>query len=319
MPQDRIVLWTRAMTDTVPRPFTVVGGFLGAGKTTLVNRILGGAAGTRYAVLVNDFGAVNVDAGLIARHDGQTMALTNGCICCSLSDGFIETMLRLMADPGAFDHVIVEASGVAEPGRIMDFARLDPALGPDAILTLADAETVLDRLADPRIGDVVARQIAQADLLVLNKTDLADVQAIESAEERLRGLNAGAPILRCRDADLPLQVLLGTGLSAQSSRSGAPAEHDDHHHPERFHTALVRHDVPVARRAFEAWEAALPAGILRGKGHVALAGEGPFLWQRVGTRRALTPAPAAGGAAGPKTELVLIAAAPMDLPPLTSP
>ncbi|HET7409186.1 MAG TPA: GTP-binding protein [Paracoccaceae bacterium] len=293
-----------------PRPFTVIGGFLGAGKTTLVNRILRRASGTRYAVLVNDFGAVNVDAGLIAAHDGRTMALTNGCICCSLSDGFIETMLRLMAEPEAFDHVIVEASGVAEPGRIMDFARLDPLLAPDAILTLADAETLLERLADARIGDIVARQIGQADLLLLNKTDLAGGQArAAAAAERLRALNPRAPVLSCRDADLPLGVLLGTGLSA--GPAGASAEDGHHHHPP-FHTALVRHDRPVERGVFMAWEDALPTDILRGKGRVALAGEGPFLWQRVGARSELTPAPRADQG----TEIVLIGAAPIAPPVL---
>jgi G3E family GTPase len=263
-------------------------------------------------VLVNDFGAVNVDAGLIAAHDGRTMALTNGCICCSLSDGFVETMLRLMADPGAFDRVVVEASGVAEPGRIMDFARLDPLLAPDAILVLADAETLPDRLADPRIGDVVARQVAQADMLLLNRTDLAGPEARAAAAERLRALNPAAPILPCREADLPLPVLLGTGLSA--GRAAAPDEDaHDHHHPP-FHTAPVRHDAPVRRSAFQAWEAALPAHVLRGKGRVTLAGEGPFLWQRVGARGALTPG--GGAAAGPGTEIVLIGTEPIDPPSL---
>ena len=300
-----------------PRPFTVVGGFLGAGKTTLVNRILREAAGTRYAVLVNDFGAVNVDAGLIAAHDGQTMALTNGCICCSLSDGYVEAMLRLMADPSSFDHVVVEASGVAEPGRIMDFARLDPLLVPDAVLALADAETVLDRLRDPRIGDVVARQIAQADLLLLNKTDLAGPEARAAATERLRALNPAAPVLPCREAGLPLPVLLGTGLAAAREAPHGHDFQDGHHHPP-FHTALVRSDAPVGRSAFTAWEAALPGHILRGKGHVTLAAEGRFLWQRVGARGALTPAGLGDQSArpgGPSTEIVLIGMAPIDVPP----
>lgn len=301
---------TGAAGSLPPRPFTVVAGFLGAGKTTLVNRVLREATGTRYAVLVNDFGTVNVDAGLIAAHDGQTMALTNGCICCSLSDGFVQTMLRLMADPGGFDHVIVEASGVAEPGRIMDFARLDPLLVPDAILTLVDAETVLDRLADARIGDMVGHQIAQADMLLLNKTDLAEPATQAAATERLRTLNLRAPILRCRDADLPLGLLLGTGLSAPSPQARTVPHHD---HALSFHRALVRHHAPVRRAAFQRWAAALPADILRGKGRVELAGEGRFLWQRVGTRDSLVPAPDAA----PGTELVLIGTTPMDaLPPL---
>ena len=295
-----------------PRPFTVLGGFLGAGKTTLVNRILRDAAGTRYAVLVNDFGSVNVDAGLIAAHDGQTIALTNGCICCSLSDGFVQTMLRLMQDPGAFDHVIVEASGVAEPGRIMDFARLDPLLAPDAILTLVDADAVLDRLADPRIGDIVARQIAEADILLLNKTDLVGPAQQESVTARLRGLNRRAPILACRDADLDPEVLLGTGLSPEAA-SRLETHGHAHEQAAPFHAAVVRHDIPVGRDAFRRWAEALPGDILRGKGRVALTGEGAFVWQRVGARETLTAAPQAC----PGTEIVLIGTSPIDPPPLS--
>lgn len=302
-----------------PRPFTVVGGFLGAGKTTLVNRILREAAGTRYAVLVNDFGSVNVDAGLIAAHDGQTMALTNGCICCSLSDGFVQVMLRLMADPGAFDHVIVEASGVAEPDRIMDFARLDPLLSPDAILTLVDAEGAPERLSDPRIGDVVARQIETADMLLLNKIDLTGPERQEAVTERLRELNPRAPILPCRNADIAPEALLGTALSAEVGGTARHARHDHrqnehghHHHAEPFHAALVRRDAPVPRRTFEAWTAALPDHVLRGKGRVWLEEGGAFLWQRVGARDALTPAPAAP----PGTEIVLIGTEPVEPPPL---
>lgn len=88
------------------QPFTVIGGFLGAGKTTLVNHLLAGGE-RRYAVLVNDFGAVNVDAGLIASHDGRTLRLTNGCICCSLGEGFLTTLARVLADPEGFDHILV--------------------------------------------------------------------------------------------------------------------------------------------------------------------------------------------------------------------
>lgn len=284
-----------------PRPFTVIGGFLGAGKTTLVNHILGASTGTRYAVLVNDFGAINVDARLIAAHEGQTMALTNGCICCSMADGFIQTMLRLMANPATFDHVIVEASGVAEPDRIMDFARLDPLLAPDAILVLADAETVAERLDDPKIGDITARQIASADMLLLNKTDLAP--DLDAVEDRLRRINAVAPLLRCRHAALPLDVLLGTGLA-----SAAPARHDPGAAPP-FHTATVRSAGPVERKRFEDWARGLPGHVLRGKGLVSFAGERhAHLWQRVGARDSLTASDRRCG----QTEIVLIGTEPLD-------
>ena len=286
-----------------PRPFTVIAGFLGAGKSTLVNRILCQAEGTRFAVLVNDFGAVNVDAGLIAHHDGQTLALTNGCICCSMVDGFIQTMLRLMAEPHAFDHVIVEASGVAEPERIMDFARLDPQLAPDAILTLTDAETVADRLGDPHVGQVVASQIGAADIILLNKLDLAaDPGAVEVV---LRARNPIAPILRCRSAALPLSAILGTNLAADSATRAAPSTEA------AFHTATYRTDGPLDPVLFEQWTAGLPTHILRGKGRVELT-NGCMIWQRVGLRQTLTPSASPG-----PSEIVLISAHPLDnVPPL---
>jgi G3E family GTPase len=290
-----------------PRPFTVIGGFLGAGKTTLVNHILRHSRGVRYAVLVNDFGAINIDAGLIEAHDGQTMALTNGCICCSLSDGFITTMLRLMETPERFDHVIIEASGVSEPDRIMDFARLDPMLRPDAILVLADAEGIAFRLADAYIGEVVAKQISCADILLLNKIDLVDAGEAGRAEEALRALNAEAPLLHCHAAALPVDALLGGHFDHQT----VPPHQHLHAAETVFHTAGLRAAKPVDRAAFEAFAEGLPSHILRGKG-VLVFRDAPEIandWQRVGVRMTLKmlskPAPE-------NSELVLISSAPLD-------
>jgi len=283
---------------TTPRPFTVIGGFLGAGKTTLVNHILSQTDGTRYAVLVNDFGAVNIDEGLISSHDGQTMALTNGCICCSLADGFVQTMLRLMQDPDSFDHVIVEASGVAQPSRIMDFARLDPLLDPDAIVTLVDAENFADRLADPLIADAVTAQIATADILVLNKMDL--VRDSAALDAQIDPINPDAPRVTTAHANVPLAVLLGTGLAA--------AQKPDLPEDARFHTEIIRKDAGVDRAVFENWADALDTAILRGKGFVRFTGqETTHLWQRVGQRMSLTPTDQ-----NRTTELVLISTKPID-------
>lgn len=287
---------------TEPRPFTVVGGFLGAGKTTLVNRILGAAGGTRYAVMVNDFGAINVDAALIAAHDGQTMALTNGCICCSLADGFVTAMLRLMRTPERFDHVIVEASGVSEPDRIMDVARLDPLLRPDAIVVLADAETVAAHLADPRVSEIVAAQIASADILLATKADLVAATALDGAKAALRRLNDAAPILRCRTSEVPVGALLGT-LSHEARMAA-------HAHPATFYTRTLVFEAPLDRGVLDAFAGSLPAAVLRGKGVLAFRGEeDAFEWQRVGARMTLAPL---GRPALPRSELVLIGTEPLD-------
>src|SRR4051794_19414238 len=129
------------MTAPNPIPLTVIGGYLGAGKTTLLNRLLHQNEGRRFAVLVNDFGSINIDAALIASHDGETMSLTNGCICCSLANGFLTalTQLRNRAEPP--EHIIVEASGVADPLKIAQYGHT-PGFRLESIIVLADAETV---------------------------------------------------------------------------------------------------------------------------------------------------------------------------------
>src|SRR5260370_27798592 len=124
------MLWRIASVMTDAIPFTVSGGFLGAGKTTLLNRLLRGATGRRFAVLVNDFGALDIDGRLVADHGGDTIALANGCLCCTIGDSLVTTLLSLLEHPERFDHIVVEASGVADPGPGPDLAVLAPRLAP---------------------------------------------------------------------------------------------------------------------------------------------------------------------------------------------
>src|SRR5471032_1804518 len=133
---------------TAPIPFTVIGGFLGAGKTTLLNRLLAGTAGRKFAVLVNDFGAIDIDGRLIKRHGGDTISLANGCVCCTIGDSLVETVMKLLDGPGRFDHIVVEASGVADPGRIADLGVLDPQLTRDGVVVVIDAVEVRARASD---------------------------------------------------------------------------------------------------------------------------------------------------------------------------
>lgn len=203
-----------------PIPFTVIGGFLGAGKTTLLNRLLRGATGRRFAVMVNDFGALDIDGRLVADHAGDTIALANGCLCCSIGDSLVTTLLALLDGERRFDHVVVEASGVADPGRIADLAVLEPRLGRDGVIVMVDAADVRERAADRRVGDTIIRQLAAADLLVMNKIDLAaDLAA-------LRGwlsTHASAPVLEARHAEVPLDVLFGLERHGASS-ADVPAD-----------------------------------------------------------------------------------------------
>ncbi len=200
-------------------PLTVIGGFLGAGKTTLLNRLLAGGTGRRFAVLVNDFGALDIDGRLVAEHGGDTIALANGCVCCTIGDSLIETLVRMVEAPDRFDHIVVEASGVADPARIADLAVLEPRLMRDGVVVVVDGWDVRARAEDRRIGDTVVRQIKAADLLVLNKVDIAE--DVPATRAWLAGHTA-APVIEARRARVPLDLLFG--VERHGADGGSPDE-----------------------------------------------------------------------------------------------
>ena len=244
---------------TAPIPFTVIGGFLGAGKTTLLNRLLADARGRRFAVLVNDFGALDIDGSLVAAHGGDTIALANGCLCCTIGDSLVTTLLGLLEQPERFDHIVVEASGVADPGRIADIAGLEPRLVLDGVIVVVDASEVHARAADRRLGDTVMRQIVAADLLLLNKRDLA---ADLAATRCWLSIQAAAPILDCRQADVPLDLLFD--LDRRGTTAAPPPS-------DRFASWSYEWIDPVPRDAVLAMLREAPGEILRAKGIVRFA------------------------------------------------
>ena len=244
---------------TAPIPFTVIGGFLGAGKTTLLNRLLRGAEGRRFAVLVNDFGALDIDGRLVAAHGGDTVVLANGCLCCTIGDSLVTTLLGLLEQPERFDHVVVEASGVADPGRIADLAVLEPRLSRDGVIVMVDAAEVQARAADRRMGDTIQRQLEAADLLVLNKTDLAaDLPTLRA----WLGTQSAAPVLEARHADVPLDLLFG--LDRHGATSASPSS-------DAFASWSYTWTEPVERDVLLAMLREAPGEILRAKGIVRFA------------------------------------------------
>ena len=241
-------------------PFTVIGGFLGAGKTTLLNRLLRQANGRRFAVLVNDFGALDIDGTLVAAHGGDTVSLANGCLCCTIGDSLVTTLMALLERPDRFDHVVVEASGVADPGRIADLAVLEPRLARDGVVVVVDAVDVRARAADRRLSDTIHRQLAAADLLVINKRDLID----EAAATALRAwLPAHVPLIEARHADVPLEALFGLPERGTSSSADDASA--------RFQSWPYSWPEPVEREALLAMLRDASAEVLRGKGIVRFA------------------------------------------------
>jgi G3E family GTPase len=239
---------------TAPIPFTVIGGFLGAGKTTLLNRLLADTAGRRFAVLVNDFGALDIDGRLIKKHGGDTIALANGCVCCTIGDSLVETVLKLLEGPQRFDHIVVEASGVADPGRIADLGVLDERLVRDGVVVVVDAANVRERAADRRIGDTVLRQLQAADLIVLNKVDLAEDLALLRC---FLSTHSTAPVLEARHCAVPPDLLFGLD---RRGASGKPTPANS------FRSWSYSWPEPVDRAAL--LDVLQDASVLRGKGIV---------------------------------------------------
>lgn len=267
----------------MPIPFTVIGGFLGAGKTTLLNHLLTQSEGVRYAVFVNDFGALNIDKRLIRSHGGRTIALENGCICCSLSDGLTQSLLALLSMEDPCDHIVIEASGVADPGPIADVAVLDPDLAPDGVVVLVDGADGTRWIDHDQVGEMVRKQIECADLLVINKTDLAEARDLVALRTRLDDLNGKAIRIETEHGKLAMPLAFSTAVRAPDGHS--------HHHGPDFQTRTVPMEESVARADLTARLQALPANVLRAKGFVRLSDDDRiWLLQMAGRRISLTPA-----------------------------
>ena len=184
----------------MPIQLTILGGYLGAGKTTLINRLLAAPKGRKLTILVNDFGAINIDAGLIAAHDGDTLTLTNGCACCQLRDDMIDQLTQLSRQQNPPDQIIVEASGAGEPARLAYLGYGIDGLRLDAVFVAVDAADFAKRRNDKFVGKLVTRQIAQADLIFLTKSELT----ADHGAQAIAHLNAltNAPIMTTHGQDI---------------------------------------------------------------------------------------------------------------------
>ncbi len=262
------------MTTEPPIAITVIGGYLGAGKTTLLNRLLAQSSDQRIGVVVNDFGELGIDAALLRAaadavdggDDGvvPVVNLANGCVCCTLGDDLRATLETLRSMDPPLDHIVIEASGVADPATAAAWGTV-PGFAPGGVIVLAAADSVMRSARDRYVGSEVVRQLAGADLVLVTKTDLVDARRRSDVVAWIEGVTA-APIQAAPLGEVAVEVVLGrprraTGRSLPTEREGS--------HGVEYVAWAIRLG-PVADDQLRGFLERLPDGVLRAKGEVAV-------------------------------------------------
>ncbi|MEH6740612.1 MAG: CobW family GTP-binding protein [Sulfitobacter sp.] len=270
------------MTEQLP--VTVIGGYLGSGKTTMVNHLLRNANGLRLAVLVNEFGELAIDEDLIEAEDDDIISIAGGCVCCSFGSDLTGALIELAKLVPQPDHVLIESSGVAIPSAIAGSVSLLEGFRTDGIVIVADAEIVQSSACDKYMSDTVLRQIADANIIVLNKTDLVSETQLSDTKQWLGLQNSGARVVETTHSIVPPSVILDSFLVLKTLT--AP-----HFEASNLEMMTINFEKPVDAKKLAKKLADDDLGLIRAKGFVtSLKGQNTLI-QVVGRRWETSPAP----------------------------
>ena len=271
------------MLDTTKVPVTLLTGYLGAGKTTLLNRILSTNHGKKFAVIVNEFGEIGIDNDLVIGADEEIFEMNNGCICCTVRGDLIRIISGLLKRAEGFDGVLIETTGLADPAPVIQTFFVDDDLRDrvalDSVVTMVDARHFLEQIDNAHEAE---EQIAFADVIVVNKTDLVDADGLAKVEARIRALNKFAHIHHAVKATVPLDQVLDRGsfdLKRLLEIEPGFLEEDpaDHEHDDSIISISLKSDRPLEPEKFSKWmrEFIMERGIdvLRTKGILSLKGQ----------------------------------------------
>ena len=260
-------------------PVSILTGFLGAGKTTLLNYILRGQSQYKFAVIVNEIGKIGIDGQLVENQKDEMVELSNGCVCCTVRKDLVQAIQRLLKR-GGFDYILIETTGIADPGPVAQTFVNIPALQRfvqlDAIITVVDAEQILKQMSET---EVATDQIAMADFVLLNKTDLVDEAHLGKVGEKIRALNPHTRILRTRQSEVPLEELLDIHAFDVDRKVAVDADFLNEMKEGRHHHDIVSHsfafEQPFDIQRFEKFVQRLSdkEKVYRSKGFVALEGQ----------------------------------------------
>lgn len=255
-------------------PITVLGGYLGSGKTTLLNALLRRADGRRIGVVVNDFGDLAVDADLLAdaMEDGPLVSLANGCVCCTLGDDLRAVLHDLSQVTPALDHIVIEASGVADPLVLAAWGTVPP-FSDGGVVVLAAADSIRVQARDRYVGGEVRRQLVGADLVLLTKVDRCAASDVQAADDWIREVS-GAPVTRASFGEVPLEVVLGA--RPVDDRVRRASDIDDH--AAGYERWTSEWTGPLRRNVLDAFLSELPPGVLRLKGFVEVESSSGAEW-----------------------------------------